>query len=126
LVTLEAKDVIPIVNYCIAIKIIRNVESNSKGSYINCSDKEPEEVKPKDQGFDEAAEKIVDTSNTVSGTGGLDISFGNIFQSKFKIILIVIIIIVVVSISVAILIIFLYCYCNRTKVAVAVASVSSL
>jgi hypothetical protein len=35
-----------------------------EGSYINCSDKEPEDVKPKDQGFDEAAEKIVDTSNT--------------------------------------------------------------
>jgi hypothetical protein len=36
-------------------------------------DKEPEEVKPKDRRFDEASEKIVDTSNTVSGTG-VDIS----------------------------------------------------
>jgi hypothetical protein len=85
----------------------------TEGSYINCSDKEPEDVKPKDQGFDEVAEKIVDTSNTVGGTGGLDISFGNMFQSKFKIILIVIIVVVVVSISVAILIIFLYYYCNK-------------
>jgi hypothetical protein len=84
----------------------------TKGSYINCSDKEPEDVKPKDKNFDEAAEKVVDTSNTVSGTGGPDISFGNMFQSKFKIILIVIIVIVVV-IAVAILVIFLYYYCNR-------------
>jgi hypothetical protein len=28
-----------------------------KRYYINCSNKEPEEIKPKDQGFDEAAEK---------------------------------------------------------------------
>jgi hypothetical protein len=172
LVTLETKDVIPITNFCKAIKVIRNIESNSigvkslsescdiqvedktgykfyisidkrsfrffndfskiscdlvtEGSYINCSDEKPEDVKPKDQGLDEAAEKIVDSSNTVSGTGGLDISFGNMFHSKFKIILIVIIIVVVVSIAEAILIIFLYCYCNRTKVAVAAASVSSL
>jgi t-SNARE complex subunit (syntaxin) len=96
------------------------------GSYINCLDKEPEEVKPKDQDFDEAAERIVDTSNTVSGTGNLDISFRNMFQSKFKLILLVIIVIVIVSIAVAILIIFLYFYCNRTKVAVAATSVSSL
>jgi hypothetical protein len=67
-----------------------------EGLYINCSDKEPEEVKPKDQGLDETAKKIVDTSNTVSGTGGLDISFGNMFQAKYKIIMIVIIIIIVV------------------------------
>jgi hypothetical protein len=171
LITLETKDIIPITNFCKAIKVIRNIESNSigikslsescdiqvenktkykfyisvnekcfkffndfskiscdlvmDGSYINCADKEPEDVKPKDQGFDEATEKIVDTSNTVSGRGGLDISFGNMFQSKFKIILIVIIIVVDVSIAVAILIIFLYCYCNRTKVAIAAASVNT-
>jgi hypothetical protein len=35
-------------------------------------------VKPKDQDFDEATEKILDTSNTVSGIGGLD----NLFSSK--------------------------------------------
>jgi hypothetical protein len=141
LVTLKTKNVIPITNYCKAIKVIKNIESNSirvkslsgscdmqvedktgyrfyisvdeesfkffnnfskvscdlvtEGSYINCSDKEPEDVRPKNQGFDETAEKVVDTSNTVSGTRGLDISFGNMFQSKFKIILIVIIVIVV-------------------------------
>jgi hypothetical protein len=39
----------------------------TEGSYINCSDKEPEDVKSKDQDFDEAIEKVVDTSNTVSG-----------------------------------------------------------
>jgi hypothetical protein len=93
LVTLETKDVIPITNYCKAIKVIKNIESNSvgvkllsgscdiqvenkmgykiyisvdegffrffndfgkvlcdlvtEGSYINCSDKEPKEVKLK-------------------------------------------------------------------------------
>jgi hypothetical protein len=31
LVTLETKDVIPIINYCTVIKIIKNVESNSIG-----------------------------------------------------------------------------------------------
>jgi flagellar basal body-associated protein FliL len=54
----------------------------------------------------------VDTSNTVSGTRGLDISFGNMFQAKYKIIMIVIIIIVVVTIAVTVPIIFLYYYCN--------------
>jgi hypothetical protein len=29
----------------------------------------------------------VDTSNIVSGTEGLDISFGNMFQAKYKIIM---------------------------------------
>jgi hypothetical protein len=66
----------------------------TEASYINCSNKEPETVKLKDQDFDEAAEKIVNTSNTLSGTGGLDISFGNMFQTEYKIIVIVIIIIV--------------------------------
>jgi hypothetical protein len=31
LVTLEAKDVIPVTNYCKAIKIIKNIEPNSVG-----------------------------------------------------------------------------------------------
>jgi hypothetical protein len=147
LVTLEAKNVIPITNYCTGIKKIKNAESNSvgiksllrscdvqvedktgyksyisideglfrffndlekiscdlisEGSYINCSDKEPETIKPKDQGFDKAPEKITDTTNMVNN-------------------------LVVVSIAVAILVIFLYCYCNRTKVAIDTASVSSL
>jgi hypothetical protein len=62
----------------------------TEDSHINCSDKEPEKVKFKNEGFDETAEKIMDTSNTVSGTGCLDISFGNMFQAKYKIIMIVI------------------------------------
>jgi hypothetical protein len=45
----------------------------TEGSYINCSNKHPEEVKPKDQGFNKATEKIIDTTNIISGTGGLDI-----------------------------------------------------
>jgi hypothetical protein len=31
LVILETKDVIPITNYCMAIKVIKNIESNSVG-----------------------------------------------------------------------------------------------
>jgi hypothetical protein len=87
-VTLETKDVILVTNYCKAIKVIKNVESNflsescdiqvedktgyrfyilvnkgsfrffndfskvsydlvTENSYINCSDKDPEEVKYK-------------------------------------------------------------------------------
>jgi hypothetical protein len=43
-------------------------------------DKEPEEVKPKDGRFDGASEEIVDTSNTVSGTGvDISISLRNMF-----------------------------------------------
>jgi hypothetical protein len=41
-------------------------------------------VKPNDQGFDETPEKIMDTSNRVSGTGGLDISFGNLMTVSFS------------------------------------------
>jgi hypothetical protein len=96
LVTQETKDVIPITNYCKAIKVIKNIESNSvgvkslsrscdvqvedktgykfyisvdegsfkffndfsEGSYINYSDKEPEEVKPKDQDFDKLQKRL--------------------------------------------------------------------
>jgi hypothetical protein len=85
-----------------------NDATGRKNTYINCSNKEPEEIKPKDQGFDEATEKIVDTSDTVSRTGGLDISFENMFQAKYKIIMIVITVIVTVVIAINVLIIFLY------------------
>jgi serine/threonine protein phosphatase PrpC len=47
----------------------------TEGLYINYSDKELEEIKPKDQGCNETAEKIVDTSNTINGTGNINISF---------------------------------------------------
>jgi hypothetical protein len=71
-----------------------------------------------------AAEKILETTNTVSGTGGLDISFGSMFQAKYKFVMIVIIIVVIVAIAATVFIIFLYFYCNRTKVAITMASVS--
>jgi hypothetical protein len=63
----------------------------TQNSYVNCSDREPKELKPKNQYFDKTIEKIVDTSNTVGKNGGLDISFGIMFQTKYKIIMIIII-----------------------------------
>jgi hypothetical protein len=65
---------------------------------------------------------IVDTFNTDSGTPDLDISFRNMFQAKYKIIIIVIITIMVITIAVIVLIM----YCNRTKIDVAVAWVSAI
>jgi hypothetical protein len=38
-------------------------EFMGEGNYINGSDKTPEEIWPKDQGFDEAAEKIVNITS---------------------------------------------------------------
>jgi hypothetical protein len=38
-------------------------EFMGEGNYINCSDKTPEIIRPKDQGFDEAAEKIVNITS---------------------------------------------------------------
>jgi hypothetical protein len=38
-------------------------EFTSEGNYVNCSDKTPEEIRPKDQGFDEAAENIVNITS---------------------------------------------------------------
>jgi hypothetical protein len=35
-----------------------------EGHYSNCSDKEPIELKPKEQGFDEAAEIVFDRTET--------------------------------------------------------------
>jgi hypothetical protein len=104
IVSLKASNVIPVTNYCMAIKLINNTKSNSvgikslsgscdlkiqvkagsiikifidegsyrftgKGNYINCSDKTPEEIRPKDQGFDEAAEKIVNITSDNSNNG---------------------------------------------------------
>jgi hypothetical protein len=65
-------------------------------------------------------------SNTVSGTGNLDISFGNMFQVKYKVIMIVIIIVVAVAIAATVFIIFLYCYCNNTKIVITAIFVSSI
>jgi hypothetical protein len=46
----------------------------------------PEEIKPKDQGFDEAAEKIVNiTSDNSKNDLNLDqLSFKDLFNSKYK------------------------------------------
>jgi hypothetical protein len=50
---------------------------------MNCSDKTSEEILPKDQDFDEAAEKIVNiTSNNSNNT--LNLSFKDLFNSKYK------------------------------------------
>jgi hypothetical protein len=35
------------------------MEFTGECNYVNCLDKDPVEIKPKDQNFDEAAEKIV-------------------------------------------------------------------
>jgi hypothetical protein len=43
-------------------------EFTSEGNYVN-SDKKPEEIRPKDQGFDEAAKKIVNSTSDNSNNG---------------------------------------------------------
>jgi hypothetical protein len=40
-----------------------------EGNYVNCSDKTPKVIWPKDQGFDEAAEKIVNITSDNSNNG---------------------------------------------------------
>jgi hypothetical protein len=91
---------------------------------INCSDKNPEEIKPKDQGFDEATEKIVNRTSDNSNNGlNLDkLSFKDLFNSKYKSIMWTTIIIITIIIFIIILFIICYCYCNRTKVAVTAAT----
>jgi hypothetical protein len=98
-------------------------EFTGEGNYVNCSDKTPEIVRPKDQGFDEAAEKIVNitSDNTNNGLNLNQLSFKNLFNSKYKNIMWTIIFIISVIIFITILIIICYCYCNRTKVAITAA-----
>jgi hypothetical protein len=45
------------------------MEFMGEKNYVNCSDKKPEEIRPKDQGFDEAAEKIVNITSDNSNNG---------------------------------------------------------
>jgi hypothetical protein len=99
-------------------------EFTGEGNYVNCSDKTPEEIRPKDQGFDEATEKIVNiTSDNLNNGLNLDqLSFKDLFNSKYKTIMWTIIIIISVIVFITILIIICYCYCNRTKVAITAAS----
>jgi hypothetical protein len=87
-------------------------EFTGEGNYVNCSDKTPEEIWPKDQGFDEAAEKIVNITSDTSNNGlNLDqISFKDLFNSKYKTIMWTIIIIISVIVFITILIIICYCY----------------
>jgi hypothetical protein len=61
-------------------------EFTGEGNYVNCSDKTPEEIRPKDQGFDEVAEKIVNITSYNSKNGlNLDqISFKYLFNPKYK------------------------------------------
>jgi hypothetical protein len=41
------------------------MEFTGEGNYVNCSDKTPKEIRPKDQGFDEVAEKIVNITSDI-------------------------------------------------------------
>jgi preprotein translocase subunit SecG len=99
-------------------------EFTGEGNYVNCSDKTPEVIRPKDQGFDEAAEKIVNitSSNSKYDLNLFQISSKELFNSKFKTIMWTIIIIISVIVFITILIIICYCNSNRTKVAVTAAS----
>jgi hypothetical protein len=96
------------------------MEFTGEGNYINCSDKDPEEIKPKDQAFEEAVEKIINiTSNNSKNGLNLDqLSFKDLLNSKLKTIIWTNIIIITIVIFIVILFIICYCYCNRTKVAV--------
>jgi hypothetical protein len=99
-----------------------------EGHYSNCSNNEPLELKPKEQGFDEAAEIVFDRTETAtpgSVGSGFDWSFGNLFKNKKDQIIFTIIMIVVTITVVMAIIIFLYCYCNRTKAAIIAAPVLS-
>jgi hypothetical protein len=42
-----------------------------EGNYVNCSDKTPKEIRPKDQGFDETVEKIVNIISDNSKFGSI-------------------------------------------------------
>jgi hypothetical protein len=99
-------------------------EFRGEGNHVNCSDKTPEIIRPRDQGFDEAAEKIVNITSDDSNNGlNIDqISFKDLFNSKYQNIMWTIIIIISVIVFITILIVICYCYCNRTKVAITAAS----
>jgi hypothetical protein len=81
-------------------------EFTGEGNYINCSNKTPEEIRPKDQGLDEAAEKTVNITSDNSNNGlSLDqLSFKDLFNSKYKTIMWTIKIIISVIIFIIILI----------------------
>jgi hypothetical protein len=45
------------------------MEFTGEGNYVNCFDKTPEIIRPKNQGFDKAAEKIVNITSDNSNNG---------------------------------------------------------
>jgi hypothetical protein len=49
-----------------------------------------EKIKPKNQSFDETMGKVIDTTNMVNRTPGLNLSLENLFQSKTKTIYLII------------------------------------
>jgi hypothetical protein len=60
------------------------MEFTGEGNYVNCSDEDPEEVKVKDQGFDKAAEKIVNISDNSKNGLNLDqLTFKDLFNSNY-------------------------------------------
>jgi hypothetical protein len=67
---------------------IQNISCDSEiGSfeyYVNYSDKDPIEPIPKEQGFDESAEIIIDRTETVTTSGKFRLWFHLIIYSKLK------------------------------------------
>jgi hypothetical protein len=102
-------------------------EFRGEGNYVNCSDKTLGEIRPKDQGFDEAVEKIINIilDNLNNGLNLDQLFFKDLFNFKYKIIMWIIIIIISVIVFITILIIICYCYYNKIKVAITVASSQS-
>jgi hypothetical protein len=98
----------------------------AEGHYSNCFNKEPIELKLKEQGFDKAVEIVFDRTETATPGAvgfGFDWPFGNLFKNKKDQIIFTIIMIIIAITVVMDIIIFLYCYCNRTKAAVIAAPV---
>jgi hypothetical protein len=81
------------------------MEFTGEGNYINCSGKDPEEIKPKNQGFDVASEKIfnITSDNSKNGLNLNHLSFKDLFNSKCKSIMWTIIIIIAIVIFIMIL-----------------------
>jgi hypothetical protein len=88
----------------ISCELVEGVE----GHYSNCSNKDPIELKQKEQGFDEAAEIVFDrteTSTPGAVGSGFDWSFDNLFKNK-KNQIIFTIIMIIVAVTVITIIIF--------------------
>jgi hypothetical protein len=100
----------------ISCELIEKVE----GHYSNCSNKNPRELKPKEQVVEIVFDRI-ETATPGAVVSVFDWSFGNLFKNK-KDQIIFTIIMIIVTVVIAI-IFFLYCYCNRTKTTVIVVLV---